>query len=263
MYARFRRSAWREARRERSSGAADGSGPPVPPPLLRYRVHGALDRESFLRLGETCARNLDKILERHEVRLFGQRSILDFGCGCGRTLRFLADRPESCRLHGTDIDREAIDWCRRHLGSLAEWHVNGADPPLPFGDGAFDLAYSISVFTHIDEGPQRSWLQELARVVRPGGIVLLTLHGEHAAGVLDDGDRAALLERGFLFKVGQTGRWKLDGLPDSYQTAFHTRQHVEREWSRFFRIVEYVPRGITPRQDAVVMRRLPDSARSA
>jgi methylase of polypeptide subunit release factors len=42
-------------------------------------------------------------------------SILDFGCGCGRMLLWLPELGRKRALHGTDIDADAIDWCREHL----------------------------------------------------------------------------------------------------------------------------------------------------
>ncbi len=46
---------------------------------------------------------------------------------------------------------------------------------LPFEDGSFDHAYSISVLEHIEEPGDADALRELARVVKPGGRVLVTL----------------------------------------------------------------------------------------
>jgi ubiquinone/menaquinone biosynthesis C-methylase UbiE len=46
--------------------------------------------------------------------------------------------------------------------------ANGQNPPLPFPDDHFDLVFSSSVFTHIDEHAQDLWLAELRRVTQPG-----------------------------------------------------------------------------------------------
>ena len=59
--------------------------------------------------------------------------------------------------------------------------VNNADPPLDFPDGKFGLIYSYSVFTHLSADRQKPWMKELVRVLRPGGMLLLTVSGKRVA----------------------------------------------------------------------------------
>jgi SAM-dependent methyltransferase len=124
------------------------------------------------------------------------QDVLDFGCGCGRTLAWFANRPP--RLYGTDIDAEAISWCRTNL-DFAEFGVNDAHPPLQYPSEAFDLVYAISIFTHLDEDFQFRWLDELRRVTRTRGIVLLTLHGPHVWRNLPQEDIDEIEIEGFKF----------------------------------------------------------------
>jgi SAM-dependent methyltransferase len=240
--------------RERSQGNLAADGLPLPPPRLRDRVHGAMDRASFLSVGATCARDLAALLRQQGRELTSFERVLDFGCGCGRTLRCFKERPAGQQLFGTDIDPQSIGWCREHLRGLADWRVNDVEPPLVYPDASFDLIYAISVFTHIDEAAQFAWLAELRRVAKPGALLLLTVHGDHVAGrSLSSDEQARLAEKGFSFVVGATGRWKHDGLPDSYQTSFHTKDYVAREWARYFQVLAHVDRGMGDNQDAVVL----------
>ena len=119
----------------------------------------------------------------------------------------------------------------------------------------FDLVYGVSVFTHLDEKHQNDWLQELKRVTRPGSVLLLTVHGDLTTSGLSEEEIAVTRERGIFFKTFQTGRYKLDGLPDFYQTTFHTKEYVERVWSQFFEVVAYLPRGMNGHQDVVLLQR--------
>jgi len=50
-------------------------------------------------------------------------------------------------------------------------------------------------------------------------------------------------------------RIKLDGLPEFYQTSFHSRRYVMEHWSKILEVVSYVPGGIQHHQDIVVLRR--------
>ena len=101
--------------------------------------------------------------------------MMDFGCGCGRVTRHLKDLPGN--VHGSDYNPHLVHWCAEHL-PFGEFRTNDAEPPLPYDDDFFDFLYSISIFTHLDEPLQVPWMHELARVVRPGGLLLITVMGE-------------------------------------------------------------------------------------
>jgi SAM-dependent methyltransferase len=233
---------------------------PLPPPLLRYRVHGQLDSGTFVTVGRNCARDLMRSFMVTGKDLYALENILDFGCGCARVLRHFHDHPESCHFFGTDIDPEAISWCRSRL-PFATFGVNDRLPPLPFPAETFDLIYGVSVFTHLDEDYQLAWLNELRRVTKHGGTLMLSLHGAYAQGIAAQQrmfatcDLETLQDKGFLFQVLETGRFKRDGLPDFYQCAFHTEPYVRETWSEFFAVQDYVERGINNHQDLVVLTR--------
>ena len=229
----------------------------LPPPLLRYRVHGSLNPQTFLAVGRQSIDDLTKALNSIGKGFDSFDTVLDFGCGCGRTLRYLSRLAKTSRLYGTDIDPAAIGWCRSNI-PFGRFVLNDATPPLPFPDGTFNLIYGISVFTHLDQNYQFAWLKELRRVVKPGGILLLTIHGDSARDVASrDGhislaELTALREKGFLFKSFATGRFKTDGLPDFYQITFHTKAYISEVWARFFTIRSYIERGCSY-QDLVLL----------
>lgn len=113
------------------------------------------------------ARLLDRWLPPAEA----PRRALDAGCGTGRNLRFLSERlggPE--RVVGLDYSALALDCCveRGFSGRLTRGSVNA----LPFADAAFDLvtAFDVLVTQGVDD---RAALREFARVLRPGGRLLL------------------------------------------------------------------------------------------
>lgn len=227
---------------------------PVPPPRLRHRVHGSTDVRGYLEVGRICWENIEALLRDAGADPDQCTTILDFGCGTGRvTRRIRRDLPQPRTLTGIDIDANAIAWCRRHLPGI-RFIVGTPHPPLPFPDGAFDLVFAVSVFTHLDEAMQFAWLAEMQRVIRPGGFLIASVQGEHHRSLRR---RPIDVSRGFAFVTGRTGLFKRDGLPDFYQDAQHTRSYVEREWSRFFRVAAYRDRGMAGHQDAVVLQRVP------
>jgi len=227
---------------------------PVPPPMLRYRVHGRLKADGYLEIGKRCANDIKSLVRTTGKELFDFNRVLDFGCGNGRVIRNFYDKPESCQLYGTDIDKDSINWCRNHL-PLAQWDVNDFMPPMKYADGSFDCVYAISVFTHLDEEMQFAWLKELNRVTKPGAILVLTIHGRSLFSQLNRAKRELLEEKGIYFDVFQTGAFKHDGLPDFYQTTYHTRNYINSRWSEYFEIIEYVEKGMNDHQDAVILKR--------
>jgi SAM-dependent methyltransferase len=221
--------------------------PTLPPASLRYRVNGNPDAQSFLRVGKRTSEKVEAALGKVGRDFDSFREVLDFGCGCGRTLSWFAHRPP--RLYGTDIDEEAISWCRSNL-NFAEFGVNDPRPPLEYHSGAFDLVYAISIFTHLDEDFQFRWLDELRRVTRTRGIVLLTLHGHHVWRNLPQEDKDEIEVEGFKFRPSNS----MKGIfPDWYQNAYHTKEYVVDRYSEYFEVVDYIPLGMG-RQDMVVLR---------
>lgn len=223
-----------------------------PPPMLRYRVHGVLDESSYVEAGRNIALAMVEILRDAGVPLAG-RDVLDFACGPGRVISYFHKLVPDARLAGSDLDREAIDWARANLGKVASFHCNDADPPTAFDDGSFDVIYSISLFTHLNAAAQDFWLQEFARLLRPGGVLLATIHGRLAMASCTHAERTVLDREGIAFRVDRKGRFKLDGLPDFYQTTFHTRDYVERHWAQFLNLQTYREGGIGNHQDVVLL----------
>jgi SAM-dependent methyltransferase len=247
-YVQFERQLREEERAYSLQPATD-----VPPPRLRHRVHGAFDAESYRQAGEVIAGEIVDRLAQNGIELAGR--VLDFGCGPGRVAARVKALAPSAQLFGIDIDGEAIAWARRNLASLAEFERNAPNPPTRFVPRFFDLVYTVSVFTHLDERTQIAWLDEIARVLRPGGAFLATVHGETAWSSCSERELEALRARGFHHRTDRTGRFKLDGLPEGYQTTFHAREYIERVWGRRFQLIEYAPGGLHGRQDIVVMKR--------
>lgn len=121
--------------------------------------------------------------------LHGQH-LLDWGCGPGRVIRHLpAVVGGGCQFTGTDANAESVAWCRAHLPGITFLH-NGMSPPLALAAGSVDAAYGISIFTHLSAAGHVSWLAELLRVLRPGGVLLLTTHGAAFRAILTPAEQA-------------------------------------------------------------------------
>lgn len=223
----------------------------IPPEHLQIRVTGAAAGE-FHRTGRATAEQIEGILARGGRPLAEHRRILDFGCGPGRVIDCIHDMHPHAELFGCDIDPEAIAWAAQALGDIADFRVNGLEPPLPFEDESFDLVYGISVFTHLPEDLQNAWLVELRRVLKPGGTLLTTKLDAAGYDYVPEPMKQAFARDGFVF----WGEADLtEGLPDVYRLAYHTDDYVRRVWGRDFDVLHIGSHDLNRTQDSVLMRR--------
>jgi len=99
-------------------------------------------------------------------------SILDFGCGYGRTVKELQDAGYP-RVMGMDSSARMIERGRKELGLSQLMHV--VEPELPFEDSSLDLVILFAVLTCIPDGRgQEELMEELHRIIRPGGYLYIS-----------------------------------------------------------------------------------------
>ena len=99
------------------------------------------------------------------------RTVIDVACGEGYGTALLARAARA--VTGVDVSAQAIAHARSTYGALTNARfVEGSCTQLPFADASVGLAVSFETLEHI-EGQER-FLDELARVLEPGGILLLS-----------------------------------------------------------------------------------------
>jgi SAM-dependent methyltransferase len=226
----------------RPARVAAVDGPPLPPRRLMVRVAGTADAEWFLRSGHAA---YDAIVAK--VPLAGVRSVLDFGCGCGRVTRYWHEFEGD--VAGSDLSPRAVEWCRRNL-PFGDFHSNELAPPLQFDDGRFDLVYAYSVFTHLTAELQLAWRDELHRVLRPGGRLLFSTHGRSYLPRLDPEERERF-ERGELVV-----RWA-EVVGTNLCSAYHPEEYLRTTFASGFTFVELDAEGArgNPTQDLVLLQK--------
>lgn len=189
---------------------------------------------------------------------------LDFGCSSGRVVRVLAAAYPDVDWHGCDPIPEAIDWASAHLPGI-DFRQSPEYPPASYGDESFDFAYAISVWSHFSERAGLDWLRELRRVLRPGGRMVLTVHGPHSiwhdarAGVRPaeqlERVRAALEEAGFFYEpeFAEHGDHGITN-PD-WGTAFLSPEWLLARITPDWRVLLYRPGHIQDNEDLYVLER--------
>jgi SAM-dependent methyltransferase len=115
---------------------------------------------------------------------------LDFGCGYGRSTRFLIQELSPRRVWAVDIYPEAVEFQRRRYG------VNGIvsvpDPEDFPTDIKFDFIFASSFFSHMPESTFGRWLEKLFGLLTPGGILVFSTHGMSLAPPGEQGRRQGI-----------------------------------------------------------------------
>jgi SAM-dependent methyltransferase len=221
---------------------------PLPPARLRTLVAGTPDAGWFLESGRLQAALIAETLERHGAPLAERTRLLDFGCGCGRILRHwyrLRRRPE---IFGSDYNKRLIRWCVGNL-PYARFSVNTLRPPLDYPSEFFDAVYAFSVFTHLPADLQRPWAQELSRILKPTGLLLLTVHGDSYRSRLSSEERSR-------YSAGELVVRRPRVAGTNLCTTFHPEAYVRGEFAQGLEVLDQLPEGAgigSPRQDLVVL----------
>jgi SAM-dependent methyltransferase len=175
--------------------------PSLPPDELQARISGIYFGRAGLQHAAKTYTVVTRALHEHGRPLNPSGKVLDFGCGWGRIVRYFLRDVEPENLWGIDVNRDAIGACRA-TNRWARFEQNAELPPSGFDDSTFDLVYGFSVFSHLDEESHLAWLAEFKRILKPGGVVVVTT-----------------LSRGFVEECERWARGDLGDLPEWQREA--------------------------------------------
>ncbi len=220
----------------------------VPPLALAYDAYSHLSLSDYKRTGELHGAFIATLIREHAPNA---TNILEWGCGPARLLRHLEgafDHP--VHLTGTDYNPDTIQWCRRALPGI-RFIENGLEPPLPLDDASFDAVFVLSVFTHLSAAMHHAWRDELLRVLRPGGILILSTHGNRYRNHHLLADEKIRFDRGELIVRGNVEEGK------KWFAAFHPPIYVRNVLLKPFEILQHTEHPIpgSLEQDVWVARK--------
>ena len=110
-----------------------------------------------------------------DARQIEAPSVLDFGCGVGNSIGHLRAAFPAAALHGADLSSASIALASAAHGDAASFTVI-EDARLVHPNAAFDMVFVACVFHHIAPAQRLHWMQELRRVLRPGGQIFVFEH---------------------------------------------------------------------------------------
>jgi len=208
----------------------------LPPSQLAYDAYDAPKWEIYKYGGEAVAKLIKSVASKY-ISPGSLSAVYEWGCGPGRIIRHLpAQFGPDVAIHASDYNEETIDWCKKNIPSV-KFSLNQLNPPLDYPDNKFDLIYCISVFTHLSSSTGINWANELFRVLKKNGILILTTHGQHSyqTELLAD-------EKKKYQKEGVVVRDKYQEGKKMFLTM-HNPQYVRETLLKNFEILEYLPAG--------------------
>lgn len=233
---------------------------PLPSAETIARTAGGIGKNAFLFGGGTWHARLERLVRQYCGRdPAALDAILDWGVGCGRIARHFLERAHQ-NIYGADVDARNIDWLHQNTDWKNAVQMD-FDPPMPFEDKFFDVVYGHSVFTHLAYENQFKWLEELRRVLKPGGYAFVTVCAESGVYVTklremerDPKFAPHLLETGFYDIMSRKNG--VDARREGYdRLVAHTRTFIKERWSKYLEIQRIFPCFID-HQDLVVLRRV-------
>lgn len=203
----------------------------VPPLALCYDAYGHVSYPDYHESGRGHAAFFAGLINRHSGP---DASVLEWGCGPARVLRHLAATLKGKpTLTGSDYNRETIAWCGANVPGI-RFEPNDLEPPLPFEADSFDAIYALSVLTHLSERMHEAWRDELLRVLKPGGILIVTSHGQWYRNHHLLPDEQAQYDRGELVVRGSVEEGK------KWFAAFHSPDYMRNRFFKGWTLLEHL-----------------------
>jgi len=181
-------------------------------------------------------------LDRHGFDYRQFKRVLEFGVGSGRLLRQFI--PLGWNLYGCDVTPDLVSFSQRVLNGYAQIQLTGS-PPLPYENEFFDFVYAVSVFTHIQMAETPAWVEELRRIVRPGGALIITVFEVNRYSPIASAREYDQLEIGSGYL-----EWGSADVKERF--IYMTPEKLLKTWSSF-EVLELRPRFLD--QTHMIMRR--------
>ena len=186
--------------------------------------------------------------------------LLDVGSGWGRVIRFFLKDVRTENLYGMDTMQTSVDLCNKLFAGTLDFKNVKTMPPTDYEGAYFDIVEGYSVVSHLSRHSGLMWLDEYYRILKPGGLLTLTvfkytrfdqitelqsIDGLEGYGLMIsqiytnkcETEREIFNSLGFDYKSYGMG---IEGNEDiTYGEAIILREYMEEYWCRYFDFVSY------------------------
>ena len=157
------------------------------PRLDKSTVKKSFNRaaHSYDEVGVLQKEVLSRLVSRLDYINLSPSSVVDIGCGTGAAIKHLRGRYRQSKVVGVDLAEQMLRQSQSEFGWLkAKRLVNADFEKLPFADNCFDLVFSSLALQWANEIDKT--LDGLARIGRPGGLLMFTSFGPSTLSELRD-----------------------------------------------------------------------------
>lgn len=218
-----------------------------PPTALARRLTGHDDPTAVAaRATRSTAVMLARLGEHLDLESAGR--VLEWGVDTGLLQPALSVELEGAAITGVGFDREAVDWARRELPG--DFVLAGRAAALDLPAERFEAVIGCSALSHLRPDEQRPWLEELHRLTRAGGYLVLSVGGELIRRFLP-AERSSRLERDGIVEWSESsaaGR-QLTG------RTVQSREYTVSLCSERFEVVEYLEGIVHDAEDLVLLKK--------
>lgn len=198
------------------------------------------DHEAYLESG----RRHHEVYRDHIFKVLGPKrdlTVLEIGCATGRVLRHFNAQRQSLdwNLVGCDIQASHIEWLRQYWPKDITVFTGTVIPTLPLPDNSVDVIYGMSVFTHI-KYHWDAWIMELKRVLKPGGVLMQTIHAETAWKFYYNNRHLDWVQAAISEKILTTPEMDVDYFLQgdiNVSQTFFKREIARKYWSRYMNVL--------------------------
>lgn len=220
--------------------------------ILRFFINHPSSRHpirDYLSDGWRSMVELMQVLERLDCRLSECRSFLEFASGFGRFTRHLKKALPDGALHVSDVVPGSVDFLRQQFG-VEGFYSNTDVQQVALEPSRYEVIFVLSLFSHLPAQTWQLWLEKLFSAVRPGGVLIVSTHGEKSVSNY----KVELDANGFAFFTESESQ-ALEG--QTYGCTFTSHAYVERAIQKLPEVknVLHLPAHFWGHQDAYAIQR--------